>query len=392
MSKVRLGDVAEVITKGTTPTSIGYGFQDYGINFIKIESIAENGNFLKDKFAHISVECNESLKRSQLRRNDLLFSIAGAIGRVAIVDDSILPANTNQALAIIRITEGIINYNYLNYFLKSEAVIKQYSRKKQGVAQINLSLKDISDLIISVPSISQQNKIVKTLSFLDELIKNTNQQKEKMDELIKSRFVEMFGDPITNEYKWARVNLGSVCRIQSSKRVFEKDYVTNGIPFLRTKEIVELSNGKPISTELFISTEHFNSLKSKYGVPQKNDLLVSAVGTIGTIWIVDGSFDFYYKDGNIIQIKPSERFNSLFMKHLLEKLINNYKNKMSTGTAYSALTIVGIKKMEAYDVPIELQNKFADFVTKVDQQKATVQKSIDKLETLKKSLMQEYFG
>lgn len=202
MNKVRLGDVSEVITKGTTPTSIGYDFQNSGINFIKIESIAENGSFLKDKFAHISVECNESLKRSQLRCNDLLFSIAGAIGRVAIVDDSILPANTNQALAIIRIPKGIINYNYLYYFLKSEAIIKQYSRKKQGVAQINLSLKDISDLMLSVPSLSQQNKIVKVLSFLDELIKKANQQKEKLDELIKSRFVEMFGDFNFNTKGW----------------------------------------------------------------------------------------------------------------------------------------------------------------------------------------------
>ena len=90
MSKVRLGDIAEVITKGTTPTSLGYEFKESGINFIKIESITESGCFISDKFAHISSECHYALKRSQLKKNDVLFSIAGAIGRVGIVNDSIM--------------------------------------------------------------------------------------------------------------------------------------------------------------------------------------------------------------------------------------------------------------------------------------------------------------
>ena len=104
---VRLGDVATVITKGTTPTTVGFDFQDNGINFIKVESISEDCNFNTDKFAFISDECNKKLFRSQLKENDVLFSIAGAIGRTAIVNNKVLPANTNQALAIIRIPNEI---------------------------------------------------------------------------------------------------------------------------------------------------------------------------------------------------------------------------------------------------------------------------------------------
>jgi len=110
----RLGDLSEVITKGTTPTSIGHQFVLEGINFIKIESISLNGGFIPGKFAYITEDGNDALKRSQLKKNDILFSIAGALGRTAIVPDEILPANTNQALAIIRLkNDALISRKFI---------------------------------------------------------------------------------------------------------------------------------------------------------------------------------------------------------------------------------------------------------------------------------------
>jgi type I restriction enzyme S subunit len=102
----KLGEVCELITKGTTPTSIGFKFTEEGINFIKVESLTESGQIITNKVAYISEKCHESLKRSQLKVNDILFSIAGALGRIGIVKKEILPANTNQALAIIRIDKN----------------------------------------------------------------------------------------------------------------------------------------------------------------------------------------------------------------------------------------------------------------------------------------------
>ena len=124
-----------------------------------------------------------------------------------------------------------------------------------------------------------------------------------------------------------------------------------------------------ISTELFITKERFFEIKDKYGVPKKGDLLVSAVGTIGVIWIVDGSNDFYFKDGNLIRVDASEKFDSVYMKNLLENLIDDYKKQMSTGTTYNALTISGLTKLKVYDVPIELQNLFSEFVNQVYKSK-----------------------
>ena len=98
-----LGELTEVVTKGTTPTSVGHKFADQGIAFVKVESISHEGKFLEGKLARITNDCHQTLKRSQLKEGDILFSIAGALGRTAIVTREILPANTNQALAIVRL-------------------------------------------------------------------------------------------------------------------------------------------------------------------------------------------------------------------------------------------------------------------------------------------------
>ena len=281
---------------------------------------------------------------------------------------------------------------YIGYFFQSPKYRSTISELSGGANINNIRNEHIDELDIAIVSEEEQERIINELDALSNLITLRKQQLAKLDELVKARFVELFGDPVTNEKDWPRLTLGDICEIGSSKRVFEKDYVPSGIPFFRTKEIVELSKGNPISTELFITEEHFAELKKSYGAPKKDDLLISAVGTIGTIWIVSGDFEFYFKDGNLIQIKSSPTFNSIFMKYLLDELIANYKKEMSTGTAYSALTIAGLKKMLVYDVPLEFQKKFAAFVEQTDKSKLAIQKSLEKLETLKKALMQKYFG
>jgi type I restriction enzyme M protein len=160
--KVRLGEISNRVTKGTTPTTNGFQFQESGINFIKIESIVEGGYFLKEKFAHINQECNESLKRSQLKEGDVLFSIAGALGRVALVDSSILPANTNQALAIIS-PKKELDSKYLEQVLRSDLIQGQIFGLKVGVAQSNLSLAQVSDFEIPLPPLEIQKQIVEKI-------------------------------------------------------------------------------------------------------------------------------------------------------------------------------------------------------------------------------------
>ena len=146
----RLGDVTSVITKGTTPTTLGKQFFNDGINFIKVESIDGQGGILENKLAKIDDETHGLLKRSQLFANDILFSIAGAIGRVAIVPDRFLPANTNQALAIIRPSDlSLVSFLYQT--LSSSTFLNYSLERVVQTAQANVSLSVLSSAPIIIP-------------------------------------------------------------------------------------------------------------------------------------------------------------------------------------------------------------------------------------------------
>ena len=387
----RLGDIATVITKGTTPTSIGFNFQNDGINFVKIESVDENGSFICEKFDHISDECHEKLKRSQLQENDILFSIAGAIGRTAIVTKDILPANTNQALAIIRIPQGVINYSFLLYILQSSVVLDQAEKKKQGVAQLNLSLKDIGDFIIPDIPLEEQQCIVDILDKVSNLISLRKQQLAKLDELVKSRFIEMFGTIHNNKFGYEVKTLQDVCeQIKDGTHqtpTYTDDHV-NGYKFLSSKDV---TTGKIDWTHLkYIPEELHNELYARIA-PKKGDILLVKNGTTGIAAIVDRDevFDIYV---SLALLRPIE-----IKAGYLWAAINSVETKQQFDSSLKGIGVPNlhlgeIKKVRIIVPPIEEQNAFVTFVEQTDKSKLAIQKSLEKLETLKKALMQKYFG
>ena len=271
-------------------------------------------------------------------------------------------------------------------------ILEKAASSAHGATMKHLTKPVFDALPFYLPPLEEQHRIAALLDKVSDLIAKRRAQLDKLDLLVKARFVEMFGDPLLDSGKYPKVPLGSLAEVGSSKRIFEKEYVSEGVPFYRTKEIVELSKGNRITTELFITRERYDEISREYGVPQTGDLLISAVGTIGVIWIVDGKNDFYFKDGNLLRVVTSEKFVPIYLKHLLESLIGAYKLEMSSGTAYAALTISALKELLVYEVPIAEQEQFAIFVEQIDKSKLTIQQSLDKLETLRKSLMQEYFG
>jgi type I restriction enzyme S subunit len=174
--EVKLGDLSSKVTKGTTPSTNGFSFQQDGINFVKVESISSSGRFDRSKFAYIDNDCYESFKRSQLEKDDILFSIAGALGRTALVDETILPANTNQALAIVRLNRSRTVHRYIIYFLNSPRIASVIKGLTAKAAQPNLSLKDVNGLTILLPSLEEQEKISTALFNADKEIELLEQQ------------------------------------------------------------------------------------------------------------------------------------------------------------------------------------------------------------------------
>jgi len=174
--EVTLGECCRVITKGTTPTTLKKAFVSSGINFIKVNCIDENGNFLADKFEYIDEETNELLSRSKLEEGDILYSIAGTIGRLIIVSKDILPANVNQALAILRINSEKINPVFIKYCLKDREITENLHSKVVHAVQPNLSLGEISKTIVPFPPNELLNDFVRIVEPIESnLLKNKTQ-------------------------------------------------------------------------------------------------------------------------------------------------------------------------------------------------------------------------
>lgn len=189
---------------------------------------------------------------------------------------------------------------------------------------------------------------------------------------------------------WEEKKMGNIAEITSSKRVYSSDYVDIGVPFFRGKEISELKRSKTASDILYIKESKFLEFKNKFGVPQKGDILITSVGTLGNIYKVDLDYDFYFKDGNLIWLK-NPKVDSSFLEMAIDF---NKRNLLKgvIGSTQKALTIDGIKKVEINFPNIPEQQKIAEFLESVDEWISNLKEQKENIESYKKGMMQKIFS
>ena len=386
----KLGEVAIFVNgdRGKNYPS-QHDFVDDGVPFINAGHLV-GGSIDFASMNYISEEKYNQLGAGKIVNGDILFCLRGSLGKRAIVKDVNYGAIASS-LVIIRSKNVLLN-RYLFHYLGSQTVQNLITKNDNGSSQPNLSAKSVSDFSIPIPPREEQERIVAELDCLSGIIERKREQLRELDALAQSIFYQMFGDPITNEKGWEIDRLGNMCDISSSKRIYAHEYCEDGIPFYRGKEITEKSKGNDISVELYIAEDRYNELKHKYGVPQIGDILITAVGTIGNIWVVDNDTPFYFKDGNVLWLQIKDNINPIYFKTLLYNLIDKYKESMANGCAYSALTIVNLKEMQTNKIPFALQQEFANRIEKIEQQKELIKKSIAEVEDLFNSRMSYYFN
>ena len=192
-----------------------------------------------------------------------------------------------------------------------------------------------------------------------------------------------------------RYLINDICDVGSSKRIYLAEYQESGVPFYRGKEIIEKDSNKEISNELFISHERYNEIKEKFGVPEKGDILMTAVGTIGISWYVDES-DFYFKDGNLIWFKnfKKDKINSKYLYYIFKsKIFSEIIKNISIGSTQKAITIEQVKKIELEFPKIEIQNKIVKILDNITN-KIRVNNEInnDLFELLKSSFKSKFYN
>lgn len=269
-----IDQVASTVTKGTTPTSLGYEFHATGIPFVKVESITPGGIINQKKLAYISEDAHEHLKRSQLKVDDVLFTIAGTIGRVARVLPSDIPANTNQAVAIVRPDSTKVSPRFVLYCLRDEQrIMRAQSRVVQSV-QANLSLSELKSVEIPLPSLDEQRAIVSVLGALDDKIAVNERIAATARELGMTLFFQAVqgGDLI-------EVEVGSIATS-----------LTRGVApkYSESPDELLVLNQKCIRDGRVNLSPARRTLGSKVATPkllQHNDILINStgVGTLGRV-------------------------------------------------------------------------------------------------------------
>lgn len=379
----KIGEVCEVIG-GSTPKTNEESYWN-GEHYWVSPAELDGSKYVYSTLRTITDAGVKSAHLQILPVGTVLLSSRAPIGKVAITK---VPMYCNQGFKNLVCGNELTN-EYVYWFLLHNT--EYLNSLGTGATFKEISKKVVEQIPIPVPPLPEQEKIVSELDCLSVLIEKKRQQLKELDALAQSIFYEMFGNPVENERGWEVERLGNKADISSSKRIFANEYTDSGIPFYRGKEVTEKSKGNPLSIELYISQERYDEIKSNYGVPVIGDILITAVGTIGNIWVVDTDEPFYFKDGNVLWLKVKDNTNPVYFKYILTILINEYKAMMANGCAYSALTIVNLKEMPTCVTPLPLQQTFAQKVEAIEKQKELIKQSIIEAETLLASRMQYYF-
>lgn len=193
--------------------------------------------------------------------------------------------------------------------------------------------------------------------------------------------------------KWEKMKIGDCCDITSSKRIFFSEYVNSGVPFYRSKEIIEKFEGREISEPLYISQNKYEEIKKGFGVPQAGDMLLTSVGTIGVPYVVRDSDYFYFKDGNLTWFRNfSEKLISHFLYYwVISDEGKGTLNNTTIGSSQKALTIASLKELEIPCPPVEVQQKIVELLSAYDHLIENNQKRIKLLEEATQRLYKEWF-
>lgn len=388
----RLGDVCTIYTGTGFPVQF-QGKAQGQYPFYKVGDIAKNVTAGKRQLEfcdnYIDADVVKQIKGTILPAKTVVFAKIGEavkLNRRAITSCECLIDNNVMGIAP---NEEILALDYFFHYmcqLRLETIAEATT-----VPSVKKSI--IENLDIPVPSILEQQVISQHLNKVSELIALRKEQLAKLDQLVKSRFVELFGDCLTNPKGWRTQCLEDIAEVGSSKRVFVEELKETGIPFYRGTEVGALAEGRSIVPELFITEEHYAELCEAAGTPQPGDLLMPSICPDGRIWLVNTNEPFYFKDGRVLWVHAVDNgCNPVFLLYTLKDRIMTDYSSIASGTTFAELKIFALKKCRVFDVPIALQNEFAAFVEQTDKLKLTIQTSLDKLKLLKKSLMQEYFG
>ena len=377
---MRLGDIATYIN--------GYAFKpedrgEKGLPIIRIQDLTgsfDNPGFYDGDYP-AKVEINDG---------DILISWSASLG-VYIWNRG--KALLNQHIFKVVFDKAEVDKMYFVFAI--QYYLKEMERKAHGATMKHIVKKDFDNTEIPFPEIEKQIKIAKELSTISRMIEYHRQQLQKLDGLVKSRFIELFGDPVSNSMGLPTEPMTTVCAIIDGDRgrnyPKQDEFSDTGYClFLNAKNVT--ATGFSFENCMFITKEKDDALHN--GKLERGDVVLTTRGTLGNLAFYDDSVPFENVRINsgmvILRMKKSVMTEVFFMEQFKLQL-QSIKGKIASGSAQPQLPISTMNKIRILLAPMALQEQFAAFFEQTDKSKLAIQQSLEKLETLKKALMQQYF-
>lgn len=363
-TQAKIKDIGTILTGRTPSTSDPNNYSAREICFVKPSDLLEEKiTTIEDTEFYISQKA-----RTQsvcVPENSVLVTCIGIVGKIGITTKEMA---FNQQINAIIPNSGLVSYKYLAYLLSAKR--KYLSELANAPVVPILNKTNFGNITLSLHPLSEQKEIAERLDKVQELIALQKEQLKKLDDLIKSRFIDLFGNPETNTKHWPLISWDSLFSVVTGK--------------LDANAMEE--NGKyPFFT---CAKESFRI--NSYAFDQKALLLAGNNATADyDVKFYEGKFNAYQRT-YVISLK-NEQCSYIVYKFLLEQKLQLMK-RLSKGTNTRYLTLSILKDFKFLDLPVEQQTQFADFVTKIEAQKGLLATRLSHLETLYKSLMQEYFG
>jgi len=381
----KLGEVCSINPKSCTLRD------DTEVSFIPMTKVGEHGEFDASEIKNYS-EVKKGFTNFQ--NGDILFAkitpcMENGKGAIAHNMKNGIGFGSTE-FHVLRPDTDKITSEWLYYLTTWKTFRKEAERNMTGSAgQKRVPKTFLENYVVNLPDIDTQKSENKILRKVDDLIFLRKQQLAKLDELVKARFVEMFGDPSNNPMGWKKQNFEDIALLITDGEHMTPQRTNKGIYLLSARNI--LNHTIQLDDVDYIDEEEYGRIARRI-VPQQGDVLVSCSGSIGRCCVVPSELKFQMVR-SVALIRFNNTINPIFAEWLiatdeLQKQIYTSATQSSQANLFQGK----IRKLCGYVPPLSLQNQFAAFVERVDKQKQTVQQSLEKLELMKKALMQEYFG
>lgn len=385
----KLGDYIEQI-RGVSykPTDLHDSLDEESVTLLRANNI-QDGHIAMDEVVYVAK--NKVVTKQCLKKGDILICTSSGskelVGKAAYIEEN-MPMTFGAFCKVIRPKTECPKY--IGHFFQSPYYRRCISDLSAGANINNIRNEHIEGLEIPLPPLDEQRRIAAVLDKVSGLIAKRREQLDKLDELVKARFVEMFGDPVSNPYNWEKVPLSELADIRIGpfgSLLHKEDYIEGGHPLVNPSHIID---GKIVIDEkLTVSHQKYIELEAYH--LKAGDVVMGRRGEMGRCAVVSQE-GLLCGTGSLL-IRPKGKVTADYIQKIIsfpsfKKMIED----MAVGQTMPNLNVPIVSAFQIIKPPMQVQENYYTFVTQVDKSKLTIQQSLDKLEVLKKALMQQYFG